>query len=137
VTASEKSAAPLAAVAANLLSVLPGLADVLWAKTVQRAGGWPCGCGIPTVDVDGKPFDETGRRKALGYREGEGNAEYGIRVSGIMRVYFEILRASATLPQPLDPLWRLPRVWIWTARMAGSLRLLESPVAPQLIFSTF
>ena len=86
-TASERSAGPLAAVTANLLSALPQFANVLWAKTVQRAGGWACASVVPGNDIDGTPFsNDDARRKALGYREGEANAEYGARVAGIMRV---------------------------------------------------
>jgi nucleoporin GLE1 len=138
VTASEKSAGPLAHVAANLLSTLPNFADALWAKCIQRAGGWPAGCGLPIADVDGKPWaDDAARRKAMGYREGEGNAEFAVRVVGIVRVVFEIYKKSKTLRSPLDPLWRLPRAWTWMARMVGNPRLLEAPVAPQVLFGTW
>lgn len=136
VTAEKRAARPLAAVVTNLLGALPSFADVLWAKTLQRAGGWPVPATVPTVDADGTTFTDAARRKAAGWREGEGRGEYGTRVAGIVRVYFEILKASPNTSEPLHPGFRFPRIWGWMARILGSPKLLVVDVTPQLIFGT-
>ncbi|KAH9950756.1 GLE1-like protein-domain-containing protein, partial [Amylocystis lapponica] len=130
VTAEKRSAAPLAQVAANLLSVLNGFADVFWAKLCQRTGGWPVPFAVPDTDSDGTPFDDAGRAKALGER-GEALGEHMTRVTGLLRVYFHIL--CAPVARPLEPAFRLPRFWTYFARMLRDARLLESPVAPQVL----
>lgn len=112
---------------------LPNFADVLWAKMCQRAGGWPVPAAVPALDIDGAPFDADARRKAMGYRPTEGAVEYAGRVAGIMRVYFEIVRASPNAREPLDPMFRMPRLWFWMARMLGAPRMMMASVAPQLI----
>ncbi|KAI0371930.1 hypothetical protein BV20DRAFT_964589 [Pilatotrama ljubarskyi] len=133
VTAEKRSAVPLAQVTTNLLSVLEGFADVFWAKLCQRAGGWPVPIVVPAKDVDGTPFSEETRRKALGYREEEGLSEYTSRVSGLMRVYFQILVTPVN--QPLDPIVRLPRYWTFFSRMLKDPQLLDSSVAAQVLYT--
>jgi nucleoporin GLE1 len=121
-------------VTARLLCALPSFGEVLYAKTLQRVGGWLVPCPVPLADLDGTRFDDLARRKVAGYREGESSAEYMTRVTGVTRLYFEVLKASIAAPEPLHPMWRLPRVWIWMARMLSRPRLLEVPIAPQLIY---
>lgn len=134
VTAEKKSAIPLAQVATNLLMALDGFAGIFWAKLCQRAGGWPIPVVVPGKDTDNVPFTEDSRRKALGYRNAEeGLADYTSRVSGLMRVYFHVL--VFPVEQPLDPIMRLPRFWTFFSRMLKDPQLLESPVAPQVLFS--
>ncbi|KAI8970573.1 GLE1-like protein-domain-containing protein [Trametes punicea] len=134
VTAEKRSALPLAQVTVNLLSALEGFADVFWAKLCQRAGGWPVPIVVPAHDVDGKPFSGEGRRKALGYRgEDENLADYTARISGMMRVYFQVLVTPVN--QPLDPVVRLPRYWTFFSRMLKEPQLLESSVAPQVLYT--
>lgn len=132
VTAEKRSALPLAQVTANLLGTLDRFADILWAKLLQRAGAWPVPHVIPATDVDGTLFDEASRRKALGYRKDESGGEFTTRVSGMMRVYFQVL--SAPVAQPLDPRFRFPRYWTFFARMLSAPQLLESPVAPEVLY---
>ncbi|KAH9924024.1 GLE1-like protein-domain-containing protein [Fomitopsis serialis] len=131
VTAEKRSAGPLAQVAANLLGELSGFAEAFWAKLCQRTGGWPIPIVVPQADWNGMPFSKEDRRKALGYRDGEGLAEYTARVTGIMRVYFHILFAE--VDSPLDPVFRLPRVWTYFARMLTEPVLLQSSVAPSVL----
>ncbi|KAF9235475.1 GLE1-like protein-domain-containing protein [Melanogaster broomeanus] len=135
VTAEKKSAVPLALVTANLLERLPAFPDIFFAKLVQRSGGWPIPSVIPSTDSDGTPWDEVGRTKAMGYRTSNGEQEtlgdYVTRVSGIMRVYFLVL--AAPVKTPLDKMFQLPRFWTYFARMMEDRRMLESPVAPQLL----
>lgn len=133
VTAEKRSAIPLAQVTANLLGALERFADVFWAKLCQRAGGWPVPHVVPSTDVDGTPFDETTKRKALGYKPGESAAEFTTRAAGMTRVYFHVL--NAPVAQPLDPRFRFPRFWTFFARMLAEAQLLESPVAPEVIYS--
>ncbi|RDX54472.1 hypothetical protein OH76DRAFT_1397781 [Lentinus brumalis] len=134
VTAEKKSAIPLAQVATNLLMTLEGFADIFWAKLCQRSGGWPVPIVVPSVDTDGVAFTQDTRRKVLGYRDAEETtAEYSNRVSGLMRVYFHILVAPVN--QPLDPIVRLPRYWAFFSRMLKEPQLLESPVAPQVLYT--
>ncbi|KAI0929417.1 hypothetical protein AcW1_009921 [Taiwanofungus camphoratus] len=131
VTAEKRSAGPLAQVAANLLGELEGFADIFWAKLCQRTGGWPVPVVVPSSDSDGKPFDETQRAKALGYRQDESLGDYTTRVSGMMRVYFHIL--CAPVSRPLDPIFRLPRYWTYFSRMLLQPQLLQTSVAPQVM----
>lgn len=75
----------------------------------------------------------------MGYRKGatgglETGLEYTNRVSGMMRVYFEILKTP--VEKPLDKRFQLPRYWIWFARVLGSRGLLGAMMAPELIYGT-
>jgi nucleoporin GLE1 len=159
VTASKTAAVPLAMVTKNLLGTLPHFEDVLWAKLVQRVGGW----GIPTtlpprdINVDGsnsdQPFDEVSLRKAMGYRDvpahldedsgkqvpeqRESQAEYITRVSGIMRVYFLVLIGEGGVDRPMNSkVWQTGRYWGYFARMLGGCvgSGLESAVAAELLY---
>lgn len=140
VTAEKRSALPLAQVAFNLLDTLDHFPEIFFAKLIQRVGSWPIPAVVPAVDVDGKPWEN--RSKVMGYRKSENSddlespAEYGNRVSGIMRVYFHILKIPPR-QQPLKPMFQLPRYWIWFARLIGERGLLETAIAPQLIYSVF
>lgn len=132
VTAEKRSAIPLAQVTANLLSSVERFCDVFWAKLCQRAGGWPVPYIITNTDSDNTPFDADTRRKALGYRPNETQAEYATRVSGMMRVYFHVLMSP--VENVLDPRFRLPRYWTFFARMLQQPQLLEAPVGPEVVF---
>jgi len=141
VTAEKRSAGPLAEVTANLLIRLPTFADILFAKLVQRAGGWAVPCVVPRTDVDGRPWkDEDERLKAMGYRKSGGDeaaglestGEYVARVSGLMRVYFGVLKVP--MGGPVPGMFRVPKYWIWFSRMLGERGLLETAVAPQIMY---
>jgi nucleoporin GLE1 len=136
VTAEKRSALPLAQVTANLLGALNKFPDILWAKLVGRAGGWPVPCVVPDKDFDDAPYaDEKAAVKARGYRSKEETlAEHTTRVSGMMRVYFHVL--CAPVPNPLDPRFRSHRYWTWFARILSEPKLLESPVAAEVIYGT-
>jgi len=142
VTAEKRSAAPLAQVAFTLLDTLEHFPSIFYAKLVQRCGGWPIPLVVPGKDIDGRPWaDKDERIKVSGIRRstsGEGletTEEYSNRVSAIMRVYFHILKIRP-IEKPLHTLFQLPRYWTWFARMTSDTRLLQDPVAPQLIYST-
>ena len=145
VTAEKRSAGPLAEVTANLLHRLPTFSDILFAKLVQRAGGWAVPCVVPQrEDADGRPWkDEDERLKAMGYRKSggedaaglESTGEYVARVSGMMRVYFAMLRAPGMGGDgAVGRMFWMPRYWIWFARMMGERGLLETAAAPQIIY---
>ncbi|KAF8632682.1 hypothetical protein AX17_004814 [Amanita inopinata Kibby_2008] len=141
VTAEIRTAEPLSKVTFNLLENLQGFSEIFFTKLVQRVGGWAIPIAVPLKDYDGRPWkDEAERLKVMGYRKnatGEGiesTVEYCTRVSGIMRVYFHVLK----IKPPKGPLWTLfqgPRYWTWFARMVGAQRksLLAAPAAAQLI----
>ncbi|KIM43766.1 hypothetical protein M413DRAFT_443667 [Hebeloma cylindrosporum] len=141
VTAEKRSAAPLAQVAFTLLDTLEHFPSIFCAKLLQRCGGWLIPIVVPGKDVDGRPWtDKDERIKVSGIRKstsGEGletTEEYSNRVSAIMRVYFHILKIRPT-EKPLHPMFQLPRFWTWFARMTSDTRLLQDPVAPQLIYT--
>ena len=140
-TAEKRSAGPLAQVTANLLGALIDFPDIFFAKLVQRAGGWPIPSVVPQHDVDGLQWkDEDERLKVMGYRKGNGeglesSSEYISRVAGMMRVYFCILKAPVS--SPLDRMFQLPRYWTWFARMLSERGLLETAVAPQLLYGSY
>jgi len=141
VTAEKKSAIPLAQVTFNLCEKLEHFPSIFFSKLVQRCGGWAVGYLVPDHDYTGKPWANPEEyRKACGYRksasrEGQESAEeYSNRVSGIMRVFFHIVKISPTTA-PLYFMLRLPKVWIWFSRMLNDARLLGHPVAPQIIYS--
>ncbi|KAG9311415.1 GLE1-like protein-domain-containing protein [Chiua virens] len=137
VTAEKKSAFPLALVTANLLEKLPAFPDIFFAKLVQRAGGWPVPCAIPSTDVDGTALVDGARTKAMGYRvhnnEQESTSDYVSRVSGMMRVYFLVM--AAPVSNPLDNIFRLPRYWTYFARMLNDEKLLPTAVAAQVLYA--
>lgn len=145
VTTKKDSAEPLAQVACNLLGTLDGFPEVFFAKLMQRVGGWPIPCNIPSADFDGRPWaDEAEKAKVRGLRrvtkedgrEGlESDAEYAARVAGVMRVYFCILQIPPE--RPIKTMFQLPRYWTWFARLLSETRLLESVVAAQIIYSMF
>ncbi|KAF8882102.1 GLE1-like protein-domain-containing protein [Infundibulicybe gibba] len=141
VIAEKRSAQPLGQVTFILLDSLDGFSEIFFAKLVQRTGGWPIPVVVPNTDTGGQPWKDTAdRTKAIGYRKSatgddlETAAEYGARVSAIMRVYFHILKVPPSR-QPLKPMFQLPRYWTWFARLMGERGLLETAVAPQLIFA--
>lgn len=143
VTAEKKSAGPLAQVTFNLLTTLDdAFSEIFFAKLVQRVGGWPIPVVVPATDIDGSVPDEAARGKLMGYRKStqsddtESMAEYMARVAGVMRVYFHVLKIVPR-QRPLHRFFQFPRCWTWFARLMGDKRLLETPVAAQLIYSGF
>ncbi|KAF9458130.1 GLE1-like protein-domain-containing protein [Collybia nuda] len=141
VTAEKRSAIPLAQVAFKLLEKLDGFAEIFFAKLTQRVGGWPIPAVIPTTDHDGTQWGADGDRiKAMGYRKsqiGEGletTGEYTARISGIMRLYFHILKIEPTY-RPLHPMFQLPRYWVWVSRLMDERGLLETAIAPHLLYT--
>ncbi|KAF7314635.1 hypothetical protein MKEN_00937200 [Mycena kentingensis (nom. inval.)] len=145
VTAEKKAAIPLAHLTSALLDTLPNFPDVLFAKLVQRCGPWAIPCTLPPTDISGQPWaDDDARAKALGYRRSvednvprEPVGEYMQRIAGCMRVYFAILRIppKQNAAAQRHPMFQLTRVWMWFARLLGSERLLDSPVAAQLMYT--
>ncbi|ESK91667.1 poly + mrna-nucleus export-related protein [Moniliophthora roreri MCA 2997] len=134
VTAEKKSAEPLAQVAFNCLDTLEGFPEVFFARIVQRIGGWPIPVVTPNEDYDGRKWkDVAERRKVMGYKEDEGASEYMDRVSGVMRLYFAILKIIPTR-KPLKGMWQMPRVWTWIARLTSNKALLGSVVGAQVLY---
>jgi nucleoporin GLE1 len=155
VTAEKRSAIPLARVAFNLMTTLEVFPDMFWAKLVQRMGGWAIPCIIPDADVDGRAWSTGEKRpgrggekekwRVMGYRmnqssgngEFEAQGEYSSRVSGIMRVYWEILKVQLMFPHqaPPDGPFVISRYWMWFSRLLEERPLLETAVGAELIYS--
>jgi nucleoporin GLE1 len=81
--------------------------------------------------------------KVSGFRKngedgnGEGwetEADFTMRVAGIMRIYFSVLKI-VPVRGPLRSQFQLPRYWTWFARMLGERQLLESAVSAQVMHS--
>ncbi|KAF8511435.1 GLE1-like protein-domain-containing protein [Gautieria morchelliformis] len=128
VSARAVTAIPLAKVTIGLLLHIQFFSDVLYARMVQRTGGW-----VIPIPV-GKPanMSEAGYKKLRGYRtEREEQKEFETRVEGIMTLYFAIL--TTDVPQPLPPLWSLPRLWTYITRLTSTPILLRSDMAMQII----
>jgi nucleoporin GLE1 len=138
VTAEKNSAVPLAKVAVNLLSTLDSFPEILFAKMAQRAGPWVIPTTVSLQDCNG---DQKAWRTAMGYRksqegdEPEGTSDYSMRVSGIMRVYFEIMATKVTTP--LNAKFETSRYWTWFARMCNEVGMLQNEVAASVIYSQF
>ncbi|KAK2459972.1 hypothetical protein APHAL10511_007978 [Amanita phalloides] len=141
VTAEARTAEPLARVTANLILRIENFGEILFTRMMQRIGGWAIPIVVPAADFDGRPWkDDQEKRKVMGYRKGstgediETTAEYCTRISGIMRVYFHVLK----LHDSQGPLWAMfqtPRYWAWFARMFGGQHrlLLDKAAAAYLI----
>uniref|UniRef100_D8QLY3 mRNA export factor GLE1 n=1 Tax=Schizophyllum commune (strain H4-8 / FGSC 9210) TaxID=578458 RepID=D8QLY3_SCHCM len=137
VTAEKASAMPIARVAHRLLATLDGLADVFFAKLVQRVGGWPVPAIPPKADFDGREWKDSHER--FGYRVSqdtgamETTPQHIERVTGIMRVYFHIL-ATPPRDKPIaSRFFQTPRYWVWFARVLNSRSLLASDVCISLV----
>ncbi|GBE84307.1 hypothetical protein SCP_0602850 [Sparassis crispa] len=131
VAVEKRSAKPLAEIAVRMMLYFDGFPDVFWAKLCQYAGNWVVPFPLPFIDYDGMPLEGDERAKAQGRRPDETVAEFIARVSGIMRVFFHIL--CTTPENALDTVYRLPRYWAYFARMLQQPKLLESPIAPELM----
>ncbi|KAL1677539.1 GLE1-like protein-domain-containing protein, partial [Schizophyllum commune] len=137
VTAEKASALPIARVAHRLLATLDGLADVFFAKLVQRVGGWPVPAIPPAADFDGRQWKDSHER--FGYRVSqdtgamETTPQHIERLTGVMRVYFHIL-ATPPGEKPISSrFFQTPRYWVWFARVLGSRSLLASDVCVSLM----
>jgi nucleoporin GLE1 len=154
VTAEKRAAIPLARVTFNLLTALEMFPEFLWPKLVQRVGGWPVPAIIPETDIDGRRWGagpkgkgrggERERHRVMGYRPGstsdnalESPSEYSVRVAGIMRVYWEIVKVQLRFPERAPPLgpFAMPKVWVWFARILDSKALMDTAVCAELIYS--
>ncbi|VDC00507.1 unnamed protein product [Peniophora sp. CBMAI 1063] len=130
--AEPRAAIPLAQVAANLLTAFPpSFGDILFAKLVQRTGGWAVPAAVPQADVDGTVFTPEAYTKVRGRREDESMVDYAARMAGVMRLYFAILWAEAG--QPLPRQFHRQRYWAWVARIVDQPRLLATPIAADLL----
>ncbi|KAF6760541.1 GLE1-like protein-domain-containing protein [Ephemerocybe angulata] len=154
VTAEKRSAGPLAKVTFNLLTSLDIFPEVLWAKLVQRVGGWPVPAIVPEVDVDKRAWGSGAKRpgrggenerwRVMGYRESgngggglEAAAEYATRVAGVVRVYWEVVKVQLGVPEraPSGGPFAVTRFWIWFARILDSKALLTTAVGAELIYT--
>jgi nucleoporin GLE1 len=124
VTAEPRTAVPLAKVTVGLLSSIQEFGEVLYTRLVQRVGSLALPIIIPATDYDGRPWkDDAERLKVMGYRKGptgedETTSEYCTRISGLMRVYFHVLKLRPSAG-PLYKMFQGPRYWTWFARMLG------------------
>ena len=128
VSARAATAIPLAKVTISLLTQVEFFPHVLYARMVQRTGGWAIPCPIT------KPQNasEVEYKKLRGYRtEREEQKDFENRVRGIMTLYFVILTEEVS--QPMPPTWALPRYWTYLARLMSTPVLLRSDMAMQII----
>ena len=128
--------------------------EVLWSKLVQRVGGWPVPTIIPETDLDGRRWGagpkgkgrggERERYRVMGYRPGstsdnalETPSEYSVRVAGIMRVYWEVVKVQLRFPERAPPVgpFAMPKYWVWFARILDSKALMDTAVCTELIYS--
>jgi hypothetical protein len=137
VTAAPKAAVPLAGVIVRLLTRLPEFHCVLWGRMVQRTGAWCIPCGVPSQEPSGERMGIKSKKKAMGMKDGESAGDYVVRVAGLMRLYFEVMKISSDAQSPLENEWRFPRAWTWLTRLMGRLDMLGSPVAPHCIFGRY
>ena len=129
VTAEKRSAIPLARVTSFFVQNLEFFPRIFYVKLIQRTGGWP----IPV-----KPPHEDGTEysKLTGFREGEALSEYILRVTGLMRVYFQILVTPTH--KDANNFFRPTMYWTYFARLMCNRSLLESgPVGPELLASKY
>lgn len=128
VSARAVTAIPLAKVTIGLLMHLEFFSDVLYARMVQRTGGW----AIPIPVRKPANMNEVEYKRLRGYRtEREAQKDFETRAVGIMTLYFAIL--TSDVPQPLPPLWILPRFLGYISRLISTPVLLRSDLAMQII----
>lgn len=128
VSARAVTAIPLAKVTINILTHVEFFSDVLYARMVQRTGGW----AIPMPVRKPPDMSEVDYMKLRGYRtEREGQKEFETRVTGIMTLYFAILNSPVS--HPLPPLWAPPRFWTYTTRLVSTPVLIRSDLAMQIM----
>ncbi|KAF8518688.1 GLE1-like protein-domain-containing protein [Hysterangium stoloniferum] len=124
VSARAVTAIPLAQVTVHLLTHVPDFSEVLYARMVQRTGGWAVPVTVP------KPSDmtELEYKKLRGYRtEREPQKDFETRVVGVMTLYFAILTTDVANPMP-NP-WSFPRFWTYLARLISTTALMRSDLA--------
>lgn len=127
VTAEKRSAIPLARVTSFFVQNLDRFPQIFYMKLVQRTGGWP-------IPVKPPPEEGIEYSKLAGFREDEGLPEYISRVTGLMRVYFQILVTPTD--QASNTFFRPTIYWTFFARLMCNRSLLESgPVGPELLAS--
>ncbi|KAH7108227.1 GLE1-like protein-domain-containing protein [Auriculariales sp. MPI-PUGE-AT-0066] len=138
VSASPKTALPLARVVALLLDALPNFHQALWARMIQRAGGWAVPILPPPVsdreDDSNRALTAEEYRKVCGHRTPEESlVEYTARITGIMTFYFTLLVTSTSLSMPLPPNFAFPHYWSYFGRLLGSPGMLKQSVAAQVL----
>ena len=138
VSASSKTAVPLARVTALLLDALPNFHEAFWARMIQRVGGWAVPILPPPIsdreDDSGRTLTPEEYRKVCGFRStDETSVAYTARVTGIMTLYFSILVTSSSLSMPMPPNFAFPRYWSYFGRLLSSPGLLKQAVAPQVL----
>ncbi|KAF8573352.1 hypothetical protein K439DRAFT_1621586 [Ramaria rubella] len=130
VSARAVTAIPLAKVTIGLLTQLEYFPDVLFARIVQRTGGWVIPIPVPKPEN----MSEVDYKKLRGYRtEREEQKDFETRISGVMTLYFAILTQDVSESMP--PLWALPRYWTYIARLTSTPVLLRSDMAMQILAS--
>lgn len=136
ITAHKEQAGPLAQVAVNLIAAYPHLADIFWAKLCELVGCWiaPHEPPLSHIDVlDGKTqLSDKQRAKIWSVREDEAQDTQTIRITGVLRLYCQML--FVPVANPLPPLFRPSRYWAYLAQLFSSPGLLRRPVAPEAIY---
>jgi nucleoporin GLE1 len=128
VSARAVTAIPLSKVTIRLLSNITLFPEILYARMVQRTGGWAVPVPVPKPQGMG----EVEYAKLRGFRsEREPQKDFDTRVIGIMTLYFAILTEGVSTPMPMA--WAFPRYWTYFARLMSMSVLLRSDMALQII----
>jgi len=144
VTANKAAAKPLARVAITLIAAYPLLADIFWARVIGSVGVWAVGATEPSpAEVDEntgseQPLSEKDKLKRWGMRPDEGTDVYVARVTGVLRLYFEMMfveydglgNNATQLPAHLRP----SRLWAYLAQIINHEGMLARVVAPEAIY---
>ncbi|EJD07877.1 uncharacterized protein FOMMEDRAFT_164723 [Fomitiporia mediterranea MF3/22] len=137
VTAHKAQAGPLARVAVSLISAYPALGDIFWARLCARAGCWAAGVEPEVVENEQwQTLPDKEKRKRWGAREDENLEEKMTRISGILRLYFSMMFISVTVPmkEPMPMAFRPARFWLYLSQLLDNQKMIEKPVAPEIIY---
>jgi len=144
VTAHKAAAKPLARVIVGLIAAYPPLGEIFWARMIGSIGVWAVGGTEPSlIEVDDTTgerhqLDVKGKLKRWGTRQDEATDAYVARVTGVLRLYFEMLFVEADGMNlgnvQLQPQYRPTRLWAYLAQLINNEGMLKRAAAPEAIY---
>lgn len=138
VTAHKAQAGPLARVAVSLIIAYPPLADIFFARMCARVGCWAAGVEPLTLENETwEQLQEKEKQKRWGARSDENLEEKMMRIAGVMRLYFAMLFVALKLGNHVPAPFRPARFWLYLAQLLNNRKMLERPVAPEIIYGMF